>query len=130
MSQTLDLIVDRAILRDVGIGVRDIRFGLIVIEVRDEILDRVIREELTKLGAELRGERLIVTENQRRLLYRLDDLGHRERLPAPGDAQERLRMQPLGHTSGKCLCRLRLVAGKRIGRDELKFPSHGRPFRH
>ena len=48
-SQTLDLFVDRRILLDVSVGTRDVRFRLIIIEVADEILHRVTREELFEL---------------------------------------------------------------------------------
>ena len=43
-----------------------VRLGLVVVEVADEVLDRVLREELAELGVELRGERLVVGEDQRR----------------------------------------------------------------
>ncbi len=41
-AQALDLLVDRRILLDVGVGARDVGLGLVVIEVADEILDRVV----------------------------------------------------------------------------------------
>ena len=80
VPQTLDLVVDRAVLRDVGIGVRDVRFGLIVVEVRDEILDRVVGEEIPELGAQLGRQRFVVAEHEGRLLHQLHDPGHRHRL--------------------------------------------------
>ena len=51
MAQAFDLVVDRTVLFDIGVGVRDIRFGLIVIEVRDEKLDGVFGEKFAELGA-------------------------------------------------------------------------------
>ena len=42
--------------------------GLVVVEVADEVLDRVVREELAELGVQLGGQRLVVGEDQRRLV--------------------------------------------------------------
>ena len=40
--EPLDLLVDRRILLDVGVGARDVGLGLVVIEIADEIFDRVV----------------------------------------------------------------------------------------
>ncbi len=90
MTQAFDFLVDRAVLLDISIGRRDVRLGLVVVEVRDEVLDRAFWEELPELGAELGGERLVVTEHQRRLLDQLDGARHRHRLAAPGHPEQRL----------------------------------------
>jgi hypothetical protein len=44
------MLVNRGILLDVGVGGRHIRFGLVVVVVRDEILDRVVGKELFELA--------------------------------------------------------------------------------
>ena len=54
------------VLLDVEVGLRDVRLGLVVVVVGDEVLDRVVREELPELVAELRGERLVVRDHERR----------------------------------------------------------------
>jgi hypothetical protein len=41
VPQPLDLLVDRGVLLDVGVAVRDVRLGLVVVVVADEVLDRV-----------------------------------------------------------------------------------------
>ena len=56
------------VLLDVEVGLRDVRLGLVVVVVRDEVLDRVAGEELAELVAELRGERLVVRDHERRPL--------------------------------------------------------------
>ena len=66
VAQPVDLVVARRVLLDVGVAARQVRLGLVVVEVADEVLDRVLREELAELGVELRGERLVVGEDQRR----------------------------------------------------------------
>ena len=37
--------------------------GLVVVVVGDEVLDRVVREELAELAVQLRGERLVVRQH-------------------------------------------------------------------
>ena len=53
MAHTVDLLVDRGILLDIGVGARDIRFRLIIVVIRDEIFDGVVREEILELAVEL-----------------------------------------------------------------------------
>ena len=49
------------------VGRRDVRLGLVVVVVRDEVLDRVLGEELPQLAVELGGQGLVVGEDQRGL---------------------------------------------------------------
>ena len=60
VAQLVDLVVARRVLLDVRVAARQVRLGLVVVEVGDEVLDRVVREELAELAVELRGERLVV----------------------------------------------------------------------
>ncbi len=68
MAHAVDLLVHRGFLLDVGVGARHIGFGLVVVVVGDEILDRVVGEEALELAVELGGERLVGREDQRRAL--------------------------------------------------------------
>ena len=90
VPQPVDVVVDGRVLLDVEVGLRDVGLGLVVVVVGDEVLDRVLRQELAELVAELRGERLVVGDHERRLLHLLDDPRHRRRLPGPGGAEQRL----------------------------------------
>ena len=74
--QPVDVLVDRRVLLNVRVGGGHVRFRLVVVVVRDEVLDRVVREEALELPVELRGERLVVREDERRPAVRLDDVGH------------------------------------------------------
>ena len=44
----------------------DVRLGLVVVVVGDEVLDGVFGEELAELVAELGGQRLVVRDHERR----------------------------------------------------------------
>ena len=90
VAQAVDLLVDRGVLLDVEVLRRDVRLGLVVVVVGDEVLDRVLREELAELVAELRGQRLVVGDHERRALDLLDRERHRGRLARAGDAEQRL----------------------------------------
>ena len=45
-AHLLDVLVDRGVLLDVGVARGHVGLGLVVVVVRDEVLDRVVREEL------------------------------------------------------------------------------------
>ena len=66
VAHAVDLLVDRAFLLDVGVGARHIGFRLVVVVIGDEIFDRVVGKEALELAIELRGERLVGREDQRR----------------------------------------------------------------
>ena len=111
VAQLVDLLVDVRVLGDVGVGARDVRLGLVVVVVGDEVLDGVLGEELLELGAELRGERLVRREDERRALLALDDVRHRERLAGAGDAEQRLVLLLLLEAFDELVDGVRLVAG-------------------
>ena len=90
VAQPVDLLVDRGVLLDVEVLGRDVRLGLVVVVVGDEVLDRVLGEELAELVAELGRERLVVRDHERRPLDLLDRERHRRRLARAGDAEQRL----------------------------------------
>ena len=77
VAEPVDLVVPRRVLLDVGVAPGQVRLRLVVVEVADEVLDGVVREELAELGVELGGERLVVGEDERRLAGALDRPGER-----------------------------------------------------
>ena len=66
---------------------RQVRLGLVVVEVADEVLDRVLREELAELRVELGGERLVVGQDQGRPVELRDRPGEGRRLARAGRAR-------------------------------------------
>jgi hypothetical protein len=89
-AEPVDLVVDGGVLLDVGVGDRHVGLRLVVVVVRDEELDPVLREEALELGVELGGERLVVRHHEGRPAVLRDDVRDREGLAAPGDPEEGL----------------------------------------
>ena len=112
MTKLVDLLVDARILLNKRVGGWHVGFGLIVVVVRDEILDRIIREELAHFPVQLRGERLVGREYHRRPLRALDDAGHRERLARPGHAEEDLARESVFEPLDEAFDGAGLVAGR------------------
>ena len=121
VAQAVDLVVDRGVLLDVEVLGGDVGLGLVVVVVGDEVLDRVVGEELAELVAELRGEGLVVGDHQRGPLHRGDRRRHREGLAGAGRAEQRLEAVPRPEPLGQPGDRLRLVGGRRVGRVELEL---------
>ena len=121
VAQPVDLVVDRAVLLDVRVGRRQVRLGLVVVVVGDEVLDPVLREQLPELGRELRGEALVGRHHQRRPVGLGDHVGDRERLPRARDAEQRLEPVAARHALDERSDRLGLVAGGREISDELEI---------
>src|SRR5207245_3962269 len=111
LSHLIDFFVPGAFLLDVAIATRDVRLGLVVVVVRDEVLDRVLREELLELPVELRGEGLVVREHQRGPSGLRDDLRHRHGLAGAGDAAERYMAVAGGQRGRETGRRVRLITG-------------------
>ena len=86
VPHAVDLLVARAVLLDVRVAPGYVRLGLVVVVVRHEVLDSVLGEELLELAVELRGERLVVREDEGGPPRIRDDLRHRHGLPRTGDA--------------------------------------------
>ena len=113
VAHAVDLLVDRGILLDVGVGARDIGFRLVVIVIRDEILHRVVGEEALELAVELRRQGLVRRQDDRRPLRRLDHLRHGEGLARAGDAEQHLGAVVALGALDQVLDRGRLIALRR-----------------
>ena len=114
MAQLIDLIVNRRVFFNVGIRGRNIRLGLIIVIVGDEILYGVVREKFLKLAVELCRQSLVMSNNQRRFIQLLDDIRHRESLSGTSDAQKGLALVAFFETIDQLLNGLGLVAGRFI----------------
>ena len=87
-AHLLDVLVDGGVLLDVGIAGRDVGLGLVVVVVGDEVLHRVVGEELPHLPVELGRQGLVGGQNEGRALHLLDHVGNGEGLAGAGDAEQ------------------------------------------
>src|ERR1019366_530728 len=102
---------DRRVLLDVRVARGDVRFGLVVVVVRDEVLDGVVRKEGLELAIELRGEGLVVREDEGGPADVPDDTGDGHRLAGACDAEERLESIAAHEPRRQFRDSARLVAG-------------------
>ena len=84
MPQAFDLIIDRGILFDIGVGGGNVRFRLVVVIVRDKILHCIVWEKLPEFAAELCGQRLVMGQHQSGTVHPRNDIRHCEGLARPG----------------------------------------------
>ena len=120
VPQPLDLLVDRGVLLDVGVGLRDVRLGLVVVVVGDEVLDRVVGQQLAELVGQLGGEGLVRGHHQRRPLQPLDQPGRGRGLAGAGGAEQHDVALPRADPPLELVDRGRLVAGRREVGDDLE----------
>ena len=120
VAQPVDLVVARRVLLDVGVGARDVGLGLVEVVVGDEVLHGVLGEELAELRPELGRERLVRREHQRRTLLLGDDVGDREGLARPGDAEQDLLALALGQPAIERRDGGGLITGGFEGREQLE----------
>ena len=105
-----DVLVDRCILLDIGVGGRHVRFGLVVVVIGNEVLDPIFRKEVPELAVKLGGQRLVGRQHQRRALLPGHDAGQRIGLAGTGHAQQRLARQTGVQALAKPIHGLRLIA--------------------
>ena len=110
--EALDLFVNRRVLLDVSVRARNVGLGLVVIEIADEILDCVPREELLELRVELSRQRLIMRDDQRRPIQLANDVRHCEGLARTGHTEQRLVTIACFDRLQQFRDRLRLVAAR------------------
>ncbi len=123
VAQPVDLVVDGAVLLDIGVAGGEIGLGLVVVVVADEVLHPVLREELAHLVGQLGGQRLVGSDDERGTLHRFDRPGDGGALAAPGDAEQRLEAVAADDALRQLGDRGRLIAGRREVRDNLE-PGH------
>ena len=109
-AELVELVVDRGFFFDEGVARRDVGLRLVIIVVAHEVLDGVLRKERLELVEELRGERLIVGEDDRGAIELLDHFRHRESFSRAGNAEEDLVTVAIGQPANELRDSFRLVA--------------------
>ena len=112
MAHAVDLLVDGGVFFDIGVGARNVRFGLVVVVIGDEIFDRVIRKELLHLAVQLRRQGFVRGQHQGRAVQVLNGVRNGEGLARPGDAQQNLIALALLQPPGQFGNGLWLIAGR------------------
>ena len=120
VAHAIDLLIDHRVLLDERVGGRQVRLGLVVVVVRDEVLDGVLGEQLFKLVVKLRREGLVVGDDQRRALGLFDDAGGGKGLARAGQAQEHLARLATIYRVGELRDGDRLIASRLVVRDQLE----------
>ena len=93
MAHLVYLIVYGKVLFYVGVGRGNIRLGLIIIVIGNEIFHPVFGEIFLQLAAKLRRKRLVVRDNERRAVDFFDNVCHRKGLAAARYADKDLRAE-------------------------------------
>jgi hypothetical protein len=124
-AETLDVLVDRGVLLDIDVGRRDVRLGLVVVVVRDEVLDRVAGQELPQLPVELGRQGLVVGQDQGGLAVVGDGVRQGHRLTRPRDAEQRLVLLAPAEAGGQLGDGLGLVPGGGERGNDLKAVHGG-----
>ena len=128
MPQLVDLVVDRGVLFDIGIALRDIRLRLVIIIVTNKIFYRILRKEFLEFGAKLRGKGFVVCQHQRRAIDPRDDVRHGEGLSGARHPQQRLLTAAGINAVHQRADRGRLVARRLIIRNQLKLIQNDPSF--
>ena len=90
MAHTVNGLVYARFLLDIGVAARDIRFGLVIVIVTDEIFDRVVGEEAFKFTIKLCSQNLVRRKDKRWPLQRFNDFGDGKGFAGTRDAQKDL----------------------------------------
>ena len=120
VPQPLHVVVDRAVLLDVGVGLRDVRLRLVVVVVRHEVLDCVVRQHLSQLVGQLGGQRLVRRHHQGGPLQPLDEPRGGGRLAGAGGAEQHHVALPRRDPPLQLLDGGRLVARGLVRADHLE----------
>ena len=123
MAHPVDLFVDLAFLLDIGIGPGNIGFGLVIVIVADEILNRVVWEKAFEFSVKLGGQSLVWGENDGGALGFFNHLGHGKGLAGARCTKQHLIPFARQHALGQFSNRGRLVARRLERRLHHKSPS-------
>ena len=121
MPESIDLLIDLCLFFNIGVRNRHIRLRLVVVVVGDKVVDGVVGKEVAVLLRELGSERLVVRNNECRLLHLLDNVRRREGLPRAGHTEERLVRHTRLIALHQLLNRLRLIPRRCFFCREFEF---------
>jgi hypothetical protein len=103
---------------------RNISFRLVVVIVGNEILHRIVREELLELAVQLSRQRLVRCHHDGGTLLALQDVGNREGLAGTGNSQQSLVCQAIIDTGYQFFDRFGLVPCGLVIRLQVEYGRH------
>ena len=101
----------------------ELSFSMVIVVVRDEILDCVVGHQLAELIGELGGQRLVVREHEGGALHLFDQPGGRRRLACAGRTEQYDVGLARGNAVGELADGGGLVAARGVFTDDLKRPN-------
>src|SRR3989344_6268426 len=130
MSQAVNLGINHRLLLYVGVGMGDVRLGLIIVIVGDKIMDSIFWKKLSVFLGQLRRERLVVRQDEWGLIEMGNTVCRRKRLAAPRHAEQGLmthaRVEALiqgSYRLGLIPRRLERVMKPEVGHDNSRVRS-------
>ena len=129
VAQPVNLVVDRRVLFNKRVTRGDVRLGLVIVVVTDEIFHPIVREEFLHLLCQLGSQTFVRGQDQSWALQLFDRPGNGRRLARTGDAEQSLKSITALHPQGELSNGLWLVTGRLVVRDHLKFVLGAR-FHH
>jgi len=120
MPQPVDFVVDRRVFLDVGVARGNIRLWLVIVVVRHEVLDAIVRKELAHFLRQLCRQALVRRQDQGWSLHLLNRPSNGGRLARPRDPQQCLESIAALDACGKFCDGTRLISGRGVVRYDLE----------
>ena len=120
-TQFVQLVVYGQILLDICVRGGEVGFGLVVVVIRDEILDGILRKEVLEFAVELCREGLVMAQDKGRAVEVRHHVGYGEGLARARHAEQHLIVQSHFHAFDQRFDRFGLVARGRIIRHEFEI---------
>ena len=112
-AHLFDVLVDRGVFFDKQIPARHVGFGLVVVVIRHKIFDGILGKEFLELGIQLRRQRLVGRQHQRRATRAGDHVGHGVGLARARHAEQCLERQAVIQTRDQLFNGGRLITSRR-----------------
>ncbi|MNS77679.1 hypothetical protein D3C72_1112640 [compost metagenome] len=121
MAEFINFFIYAGIFLDIGVGRRDISFGLIVVIVTHKVIYGVIGEKFFELTCQLGSKGLIMGNYERWTAELRNRICDSERLPGSRSPQQCLVLLALSYTHYQLIDRSRLISLWRIIGNKLEF---------
>ena len=120
VPQAFHLLIDGGVLFDERVRLRHIRFRLVIVVVRDEVLNGVVGQQFPEFIGQLCGQGLVLHHDKRGALDLFNQPRRGGRLSSPGGAQQHHILFSVVDAFGQFLDGRRLVAGRLELTDDFK----------